>query len=100
VRDPHFFIAAQGLVDYAAPQAFRRKGDWLIVELARAKGAMAEHPQSVSGVLSLGAGAGGLAITASPGMVPKGGTPLAGGTQTAFRGARWPWPCLARWRVA
>jgi hypothetical protein len=45
---------------------------------------MAEHPQSVSGVLSLGAGAGGLAITASPGMVPKGGTPLAGGTQTAF----------------
>lgn len=88
VRDPHFFIAAQGLVDYAAPQAFRRQGDWLIVELARAKGAMgsamAEHPQSVSGVLSLGAGAGGLAISASPGMVPKGGTPLAGGAKPAF----------------
>ncbi|WP_179506664.1 MULTISPECIES: protein-disulfide reductase DsbD domain-containing protein [unclassified Sphingomonas] len=84
VDDPHFFIGAQGLVDYAAPQAFRRQGDWLIVDLARAKGALPEHPQSVSGVLALGPGAGGLAITATPGAVPKGGTPIGGSAKAAF----------------
>jgi thiol:disulfide interchange protein/DsbC/DsbD-like thiol-disulfide interchange protein len=83
VRDPHVFIGAQGLVDYAAPQAFRRQGDWLIVDLVRAKGAMVEHPQSVAGVLALGPGAGGLAITATPGAVPKGGTPVGASSTTA-----------------
>ncbi len=84
IADPHFFIAGQGVIDYAAPQAFARQGDWLIVTLARAKGAMAEHPQSISGVLALGPGAGGLAITAVPGAVPKGGTPIGGSGQAAF----------------
>ena len=92
VGQPHFFIAGQGLIDYAAPQAFRRQGDWLIVDLARAKAALAEHPQAISGVLSLGDGAGGLAITASPGAVPKGGTPLAG---TGTAGFSWKTLALA-----
>lgn len=85
VADPHVFVAGQGLVDYAAPQAFRRQGDWLVVELARAKGALsAEHPQTLSGVLALGPGAGGLAFAATPGAVPEGGTPLAGGSAGPF----------------
>jgi hypothetical protein len=51
-------VSGQGLVDYAAPQTFRRTGDWLIVDLAAPKQPLlAEHPQSLSGVLSLGPGA-------------------------------------------
>jgi thiol:disulfide interchange protein/DsbC/DsbD-like thiol-disulfide interchange protein len=93
IGTPHLFIAGQGLVDYAAPQAFRRTGDWLVAELPRAKGMMAEHPQSVSGVLAFGAdkqaatsagGSGGLSFTAQPGEVPAGGTPLAMGGTTPF----------------
>uniref|UniRef100_UPI0038BAEC98 protein-disulfide reductase DsbD family protein n=1 Tax=Novosphingobium sp. TaxID=1874826 RepID=UPI0038BAEC98 len=78
VEDPHFFIAGDGLVDYAAPQVFRRKGDLLIVDLPRAKVPSAERPGLISGVLSLGEGAGGIALTAKPGPVPDGGTPLTG----------------------
>ncbi|MCH7629529.1 MAG: thiol:disulfide interchange protein, partial [Proteobacteria bacterium] len=78
IENPHFFIAGDGLVDYAAPQVFRRKGDLLIVDLPRAKVPSAERPALVSGVLSLGEGAGGIALTAKPGPVPDGGTPLVG----------------------
>ena len=35
LRDPHVFIEQQQLVDYAAPQAFRRDGNTLIAEIAR-----------------------------------------------------------------
>jgi DsbC/DsbD-like thiol-disulfide interchange protein/cytochrome c biogenesis protein CcdA len=70
---PYFFPAEDGPVDYAAPQSFRRKGDLLIAELQRRRGA----PERLSGVLALGDGTG-LEINAVPGEVPKGGTPVGG----------------------
>lgn len=85
LHDPHFFVSGQGLVDYAAPQTFRRTGDWLIVDLAAPKQPLlAEHPQSLSGVLSLGPGAGGLAVVATPGAVPQGGTAIETGATVTF----------------
>ncbi|MCW1382487.1 protein-disulfide reductase DsbD family protein [Novosphingobium sp. KCTC 2891] len=73
---PHFFIAGDGLVNYAAPQAFRRKGDVLVVDLPRAKVPSAEQPTVISGVLALGDNAGGIALVARAGAVPEGGTPV------------------------
>ena len=70
---PYFFPADDGPIDYAAPQRFRRAGDTLIVELKRRRG----EPQSLSGVLALGDGRG-LQLTAVPGSVPSGGTPIGG----------------------
>ncbi|BEV01100.1 protein-disulfide reductase DsbD family protein [Novosphingobium olei] len=87
LENPHFFIAGDGLIDYAAPQAFRRKGDLLIVDMARAKVPSAEQPTLVSGVLSLGQARGGIALTANAGPVPDGGTPLAGSAAPAFSAA-------------
>jgi DsbC/DsbD-like thiol-disulfide interchange protein/cytochrome c biogenesis protein CcdA len=69
IGEPYFFPADDGPVDYAAPQSFRRKGDWLIAELRRRRG----EPVSLSGVLALGDGRG-LEIRAVPGPVPKGGS--------------------------
>lgn len=71
----HFFIDGQGVIDYAAPQTFTRKGDWLLIDLARAKAQGAEQPTRLSGVLALGkddAGhdAGGIALTARAGPLP------------------------------
>ena len=66
--EPYLFPADDGVVDYAAPQSFRRDGDTLIASL-RAKGA---SPASFSGVLALGDGRG-LSFTADPGAVPSGG---------------------------
>ena len=73
---PHLFLGADGLVDYAAPQAFRRDGDRLIVDLAAAKMRGPEQPNTISAVLSLGDGAGGLALVAKAGAVADRGTPL------------------------
>lgn len=68
VDKPYFFPADDGPIDYAAPQSFRRKGDFLIAELKRRRG----EPKHLSGVLALGDGRG-LEINASPGHVAKGG---------------------------
>ncbi len=68
IGQPYFFPADDGPIDYAAPQGFRRKGDLLIAELKRRRGA----PQRLSGVLALGDGRG-LEINAVSGNVPKGG---------------------------
>lgn len=78
---PHFFVAGEGITDYAAPQRFFRQGDTLLVELAKSKGPSAEQPTMLSGVLSLGGESGGIALTARAGPVPSGGTPI--GTTTA-----------------
>jgi len=85
IADPHLFIAADGVVDYAAPQIFSRNGDTLIIELARSKAASAESPTSLSGVLSLGHDAsggdlGGISLVAQAGPVPAAGMPLAAPT--------------------
>lgn len=73
---PHLFIADDHVVDYAAKQAFARKGDMLIVELDRAKFA-ATDPAGLSAVLRLDRAGNGVALSAAPGPVPTGGTPLA-----------------------
>ena len=87
---PHLFAASDHLIEYAAPQSFARRGDLLVVTLARAKYA-ALTPTSFPAVLRLDNSGGGLAFTATPGPVPSGG-PLAGGT-TALPAL--PWLLLA-----
>ena len=68
VEKPYFFPAADGPVDYAGEQRFRRLDDMLIAELPRRSG----EPQQFAGVLAYGDGKG-LEVRASPGDVPKGG---------------------------
>ena len=92
VEAPHLFLASEGLVDYAATQTFSRKDDLLIVEVPRAKVPPSATPQSVSAVLSLAGGAGGVELSAQPGAVPEGGTPVS--TQAApVKGSFW-WAVL------
>ena len=69
--DPYIFPAADGPVEYAAPQRFRRSGDTLIADLQRRRG----EPAELSGVLALSDGRG-LEFSAKPGQVPEGGTPV------------------------
>lgn len=76
LSDPHLFVGTEGLVDYAAPQSFSRNGDVLVAEIARAKVAPSAVPQAVSAVLALGKDAGGIEVSARPGTVPSGGTPV------------------------
>ena len=73
---PHLFAADDRVVDYAAPQRFSRKGDLLIIELARAQ-YNAIDPVRFSAVLRLNRSGDGVSIAASPGIVPSGGKPLA-----------------------
>jgi thiol:disulfide interchange protein/DsbC/DsbD-like thiol-disulfide interchange protein len=72
VRDPYVFPITDKVVDYEAPQSFRRSGDWVVAELA-----MKTAPQQFSGVLA-SAERRGLEFHAVPGPVPEGGTPLGG----------------------
>ncbi len=69
VEDPYVYPIADGPVDYAAKQNFRRSGDWLIAEVQR-KGAL---PKEFSGVLALTDGRG-LEFRTVPGAVPEGGS--------------------------
>ena len=68
VEEPYLFPAADGPVDYAGKQIFRRAGDQLIAELPRRTG----EPAEFAGVLAFGDGRG-LEIQALRGDVPKGG---------------------------
>ncbi|WP_374526817.1 protein-disulfide reductase DsbD family protein [Novosphingobium sp.] len=72
---PHLFIATDRTADYAAPQAFSRRGDMLIVELDRAKFEPGS-PTALSAVLRLGKAGDGVWIDAAPGVVPPAGEPL------------------------
>jgi DsbC/DsbD-like thiol-disulfide interchange protein/cytochrome c biogenesis protein CcdA len=82
---PHFFAKSERLIDYAAPQTFRRNGDWLVIDLRRAAQAGGAPPRELAGVLRFGGGdeAQGLAVGAMPGPVPSGGRPLASAAQAA-----------------
>lgn len=71
---PHLFIADEGVVAYAAPQAFHRQGDLLVVTLTRASGGAV--PAALSGVLRLDRAGAGLSWTAGPGAVAAGGEPV------------------------
>ncbi len=79
VEDPYVFPAVDGAVDYAGKQRFSRKDDLLIAELPRRRG----EPPSLAGVLALGDGRG-LDFQASPGPVPKGGSPIGGAGMEAL----------------
>ena len=70
VRDPYLFPITDDVVDYEAPQAFRRAGDWVVAELKVKK-----PPTQFEGVLALADGRG-LEFRAVPGSVPQGGTPI------------------------
>ena len=78
IAAPHLFLANEGLIDYAAPQNFRRSGDSLIVELRR-KGDGQVPPSGLSGILKLDSAGAGIAFTASAGSVPGGGEALRQG---------------------
>ncbi|WP_427964839.1 protein-disulfide reductase DsbD family protein [Altererythrobacter sp.] len=71
---PHVFVSNEQLVDYGAPQTFRRKGDVLAVEIPLKGGAT---PEKVEGILSLGEG-NGVRFMAELGDVPSGGTLVKG----------------------
>jgi len=79
LSDPHVFIGETQLVDYAAPQVFRRKGDLLVAEIPR-KG-LAKGEESVSGILKLDDAGDGVTFAAAPGEVPTGGSLVGGAAQ-------------------
>jgi DsbC/DsbD-like thiol-disulfide interchange protein/cytochrome c biogenesis protein CcdA len=70
VENPYVFPITDDLVDYEAPQSFRRSGDWLVADLV-----MKKVPGEFAGVLAIG-DARGLEFRAVPGPVPEGGTSL------------------------
>jgi thiol:disulfide interchange protein len=71
---PHLFAADDRVIDYAAPQMFERAGDTLVVTLKRAAGAAV--PAAFNAVLRLNPTGDGVSISATPGPVPTGGTPI------------------------
>ncbi len=77
VAEPYLFPVTDGVVDYEAPQQFRRSGDWVVAELS-----MKKAPQQFEGVLALADGRG-LEFRAVPGSVPTSGRLIgAGGWST------------------
>jgi len=76
LADPHVFVENTRLVDYAAPQTFRRSSDTLVAEIPLDDRGTGEAGQ-VSGILAFGEGVG-VRFEARPGEVPAGGEPVAG----------------------
>lgn len=72
IAAPHLFLETPELIDYAAPQAISRNGDWIVVE-TRASG---EAAGPVAALLKLSDGRG-LAVRFEPGAVRAAGEPLA-----------------------
>jgi len=72
VRSPYLFPITDGVVDYEAPQTFRRSGDQLIAELR-----MKKAPQQLAGVVAIDEDRG-LEFRAVPGSVPEGGSAIGG----------------------
>jgi len=81
VSEPHVFIANKDLIDYAAPQVFRRTGDRLVAEIAL--GRSPEIPGRVSGIVAIDGAREGLRFAAEPGAVPKGGERLGASAASA-----------------
>lgn len=73
---PHLFISQAGLVQYAAPQTFRRNGDALVIELPLDQYGTGEA-EAVSGILGFDAKTG-VRFEAVAGDVPTGGELIAG----------------------
>jgi DsbC/DsbD-like thiol-disulfide interchange protein/cytochrome c biogenesis protein CcdA len=83
LRNPHVFVEQTQLVDYAAPQVFRRDGDTLVAEIPR-KG-LATGAEAVGGILKIDDGGQGVRFSAAPGAVPSGGEPV--GASAALPGS-------------
>jgi len=83
LASPHVFIANDELVDYAAPQVFRRDGDWVTVEIPLKFDD--NSPAAIEGILSFG-GDTGVRFHADPGDVPMGGAIIAGSIETGANG--------------
>jgi DsbC/DsbD-like thiol-disulfide interchange protein/cytochrome c biogenesis protein CcdA len=66
---PYLFPATDDVVDYEAPQTFRRVGDTLVAELQH-KG---DAPKTLSGLVAFDGGQG-FGFQAEPGNVPRGGS--------------------------
>lgn len=92
VDRPHLFAADERVVDYAAPQQFARAGDTLVVTLKRAAGAA--DPTSFNAVLRLNPTGDGVDISAVPGPVPTGGTPLTDSSEGPAAAPSSPLPLL------
>lgn len=75
--DPHVFVEQERLVQYAAPQSFRRDGDRLLVDIPTDPIYEGELPPGVSGILSFGDGSG-VRFESAAGDVPTGGELVAG----------------------
>jgi thiol:disulfide interchange protein/DsbC/DsbD-like thiol-disulfide interchange protein len=71
IEAPHLFLETPELIDYAAPQAISRNGDWVVVG-TRANG---EAAGPVAALLKLADGRG-LAVKFEPGAVRAAGEPL------------------------
>ena len=74
LSDPHVFVETTEVIDYAAPQMFTRKGNWLVAELVRKGGGQLA---AISGIVRLDTTEEGVRFVAEPGTVPTGGTPVA-----------------------
>lgn len=80
LANPHVFIEQTQLVDYAAPQAFHRDGDRLIVVIPTKglEAAQGEQIPAISGILKLDDNGTGIAFAAQPAAVAVAGERLAG----------------------
>lgn len=76
VTGAYLFPTTEDVVQYAAPQRFRRKGDLLLADLPL----KAAPSRSFAGVVELGGGRA-LSLEATPGAVPDGGRPVGGDEQ-------------------
>lgn len=72
LREPYLFPITANVIDYEAPQSFRRSGDWLVADLP-----MKKVPTQFAGVLASKGGRG-LEFRAVSGAVPEGGDPVGG----------------------
>ena len=70
VAEPYVFPETDNVVDYEAPQSFRRAGNWIVADLKIKK-----PPIRFSGVLASKGGRG-LEFTAVRGAIPEGGAPI------------------------
>lgn len=86
LSSPYVFVETTDVADYAAPQRFMRKGDWLIADLAR-KGP--GNPANLSGILRIDDRGDGIRFTANPGTVPQGGTPVEVSASSALPSIWW-----------
>ena len=75
IVDPHVFAVDDRVVDYPANQTFSRDGNLLVVDLVRAR-KLPKAPDIFNAVIRLNREGDGLAFTARPGLVPRGGLPI------------------------